>query len=224
MAEHPVNPEVPATPAPWHLTGDGFILVYWLSKTFILKNGFIPASLVDSFRGGPSAVMLMNYRMSAIGPYQELLFIPGRFIYQGQSFSSITRIYVSTWESVVNGRNNWAIPKKLANFTWYTDAWGVEHIHGAQNNRQFSTFLLKAVGPTLPVTSAFIPPNWRTLLQPDHKILFTKPYGKGKVKIAKCLNINIDADFFPDLSQRRLLGVCKVTDFEVTFPVASTSL
>jgi acetoacetate decarboxylase len=53
---------------------------------------------------------------SGVGPYQELLFIPGLFHIDGRYTFSISKIYVSTEASVRSGIENWAIPKELADF------------------------------------------------------------------------------------------------------------
>ncbi|KAK4704062.1 hypothetical protein P7C70_g2148, partial [Phenoliferia sp. Uapishka_3] len=56
-----------------------------------------------------------------IGPYDELLITPGLFSRPDsptEYYAAITRIYVSTPSSVLNGRKNWNIPKHLAHFTF----------------------------------------------------------------------------------------------------------
>jgi hypothetical protein len=219
------DPQILLKPAPWQLTGDGFILLYWFSKRFLLQNGFIPQNLIDSFRGGPSVVALVNYHHSDVGPYYELLFIPGRFDYAGRQFSSVTKIYVSTEASVVNGRKNWAIPKETADFEWDANSEGFESVRLACNKGQpFAYFVLKPAGPTLPVSSLLIPSGYQTLLQPiNTHLLFTKLQSSGKVRIARCLETNSDSNYFPNLAQGRLLGALKVSSFNMTFPVARTS-
>ncbi|MBN1993350.1 MAG: acetoacetate decarboxylase family protein [Anaerolineae bacterium] len=208
-------------PAPWQLNGEGFILIYWFPKAFILENGFIPAQQIAGFSSGPSVVMLVNYHHSEAGPYQELLFIPGRFIYQKRRVFSITKIYVSTRASVVNGRKNWAIPKEQADFEWRKDELGLERIRVSRNGQCFARFVLKAVGPACPVSSSLIPPAWRTLGQLHHThILFTRLRGGGKIKIAKCPEAEIEPDFFPNLDRARLGGALKVSHFSMTFPPA----
>jgi acetoacetate decarboxylase len=54
---------------------------------------------------------------SGVGPYKELLFIPGVFHINGRYTYSISKIYVSTEASVRSGIENWAIPKEVADFT-----------------------------------------------------------------------------------------------------------
>jgi hypothetical protein len=216
------NSQVPLKPAPWQLTGNGFILVYWFSKSFLLKSDLIPPGMMADFRGGPSVVVLVNYHRSDVGPYYELLFMPGRFEHKGQQFSSITKIYVSTEASVVNGRKNWAIPKEIANFDWQIDEDGLENVQVRQRDQTFANFMFQPFGPTLPASTGLIPPGWRTVMQPgDTHLLFTKLQSSGKVKLARCRDVEIDGNFFPNLTRGRLLVTCKVSQFDMIFPVAT---
>lgn len=224
MEKPDLDSQILLKPAPWQLTGNGFILVYWFSKSFLLNNDLIPPALTANFRGGPSVVVLVNYHRSDVGPYYELLFMPGRFEHKGRQFSSITRIYVSTEASVVNGRKNWAIPKETANFDWQINNDGLENVRVMQGDQTFANFTFQAIGPTLPVSSGLIPSGWRTLMQPaDTHLLFTKLQSSGKVRLAWHRDTVIDGQYFPDLAQGRLLAACKVSQFDMTFPVATLS-
>jgi hypothetical protein len=210
-------------PAPWHLTGDGFILVYHLPRPFLRQ--IIGADLASHFASGPSVVMLVNYHHSNAGPYQEVLFIPGLFAYQNRRLSSITRIYVSTWASVVNGQRNWAIPKGQADFAWQTTSSNHEQVSVSQNGHEFARFNLQALGPAALVSSSLIPLNWRTLWQPtENGPLFTQPQGRGLVKLAKVREAAVDPAYFPDLNRGRLLAAFKVNRFKLTFPLAQIAL
>jgi len=76
---------------------------------------------IKGLRGGIGSVQIIRYHMSSVGPYDELLIVPGAFKpppgcpNQGPGLR-VTQIYVSSLESVLNGRRNWNIPKKLARF------------------------------------------------------------------------------------------------------------
>ncbi len=212
-------------PAPWQLTGRGFVLVVWFSAGFLRENGFIPPEMAAAFCGGPSVVMLVSYHQSNVGPYDELLFIPGKFRHQQQQFTSITRIFVSTQASVVNGRKNWAIPKEMAAFDWHRAANGRERVCVSQGEHCLADFTFKPVGPALPVSTALIPAGWRTLMQPvNTHLLFTKLQSSGKVKLARCRHAAVDGAYFPDLASGQLLAAFNVSQFEMIFPVATELL
>lgn len=128
--------QIPVAPAPWTLQGEGYI--------FLLRSPFsrapvpIPsgsyhkleagssANQGANFHGGTGVVMLVRYTSSDVGPYDELLYVPGLFSQtttpsedSAEKYHlSITHIYVSTVASVQNGRRNWNIPKHLAKFSF----------------------------------------------------------------------------------------------------------
>jgi len=61
----------------------------------------------------------VRYKSGPAGPYDELLFVPGNLknpTTDKKAALSVTRIYVSSLASVVNGRRNWNIPKHLGRF------------------------------------------------------------------------------------------------------------
>ncbi|KAL2867802.1 uncharacterized protein BJX67DRAFT_352280, partial [Aspergillus lucknowensis] len=62
--------------------------------------------------------MIVRYEDSEVGPYDELILIPGRAVnpHTGKAEMRISTIYVSTDASVWNGRRNWNIPKQRAVF------------------------------------------------------------------------------------------------------------
>ncbi|EEB98868.1 hypothetical protein MPER_01549, partial [Moniliophthora perniciosa FA553] len=76
----------------------------------------------QEFVGGPGMILVVQYDDSPVGPYDELIYVPGRFKHKdGTEALRITRIYVSTKESTENGRRNWNIPKQVAKFKYTKD-------------------------------------------------------------------------------------------------------
>ena len=73
--------EIKIAPAPWNLTGDAYIMVYKFSKGFVQEYGFLADYQQDRFLGYVGTVMLVDYKTSGVGPYRELLFIPGMFTF-----------------------------------------------------------------------------------------------------------------------------------------------
>ncbi|TKA51689.1 hypothetical protein B0A53_05394 [Rhodotorula sp. CCFEE 5036] len=120
--------DLPIAPAPWSLTGEGWIIPlhtpFSTTPIPIPPAAYAPlergteADQSDRFHGGVGFVMLVRYKTSDVGPYDELIYVPGLFSRRSSSqqqapveyFPAITRIYVSTNESVYNGRKNWGIP------------------------------------------------------------------------------------------------------------------
>lgn len=119
---------IPAdSPAPWTLKGEGYAIF------FKLKTGKLPPGLYhpldtppegpenDDFQGGVGMIQIVRYSNTPVGPYDELLIIPGSYKvpggeYKGKAQLRATRFYVSQRETTYNGRKNWNIPKQLARF------------------------------------------------------------------------------------------------------------
>jgi len=211
---------VPRVSAPWQLRGTGYILLFRFSRSFLREHGFLMAEWESQVAGGFGTVMIVDYQQSDAGPYQELLFVPGRVRLHQRHAYTISKIYVSTESSVVNGRSNWGIPKELAQFD-ITQSGGLEHIHISQGNKTFASFSLQANRPSFPVTTAVIPSTFRTIAQAyQGQIFYTAPSGRGSMQHAKLRHAAIDPAYFPDVTQGRLITAGKVTNFNLEFPEA----
>ncbi|MFC1856673.1 acetoacetate decarboxylase family protein [Thermodesulfobacteriota bacterium] len=211
---------VKRVPAPWDLKGKGYILLYKFPKNFVMENGSIPAFLGNSFAGGLGAVMIVDYTQSDAGPYGELLFIPGKFHFNQQKLNCITKIYVSTRESVENGWANWAIPKKLADFS-FTRPEGRTRKERAVVKIEKEAILditLRHGKLTFPIHTTLIP--FPLVQKKDDKLYHTNFKGKGAAQLAQIENIQVNPELFPDIALYRPLIVLRVFNFSITFPVA----
>lgn len=182
---------------PWHLRGSGSILLFRLESELGL-------------------VMLVDYDESPVGPYWELLFLSG--------FRTITRIYVSSEESAVNGRENWGIPKEVADFEverrGRTEQVRVTTLEG----RTVADLTVGIGRPPLPVTAALIPRSFRTLVQPwEGRTYVTTLAGRGVIRPARLLKARIDPELFPDLTRGRLLGAVHASRFRLILPEPQTA-
>jgi hypothetical protein len=204
-------------PAPWTLTGNGMILLYRFSKKWIEKNGFLADYQQDSFRGFLGSVMLVDYHTSPVGPYRELLFIPGHFKMAGISTFSISKIYVSSQESVWNGIENWGIPKELANFAIEQPNERSKIFRASLNDQPFFEATVKRGRFSFPFSSSLFPLNITQRLGQD--LLLTKPSAKGKAYFADIKNVKVNSVFFPDLNSLSPLTALVVENFEMTFPI-----
>jgi hypothetical protein len=110
-------PAVATAPAPWKLTGSGYVFMIRLPRTMTDDDLFTPPQLRGKRVGNVATLMIVDYATSGVGPYREVLVTPGIFQGEHGRFHSVTRIYVSTYESVANGRVNWGIPKDVADFS-----------------------------------------------------------------------------------------------------------
>lgn len=203
-------------PPPWTLTGSGIILTYYFSKKFILENSFLAPYQKDAYFGLIGSVMLVDYQTSPVGPYFELLFIPGLFRFEKSLSFSISKIYVSSYDSVWNGIQNWGIPKELADFNVSTNG-QIHDFEASKDSSQFFKATIQKRTFSFPMSTAFIPLRITQVL--DNQLILTKPSAKGKAYFGKVKELKINSALFPDFSSQRLLSTLVVEDFEMKFPV-----
>ncbi len=209
---------VQMVPAPWTLQGKGYIFIYRFKKSFVEEQGCLPDFLKGRFAGGFGSVMLVDYASSDAGPYGELLFIPGRFRFRGKRLDTISRIYVSSLESVVNGRANWGIPKEKADFCFHKLSEREEKATVSVDGCPAAELTLRSGKLAFPVSTRLLP--FPLVQKQGEKYYFTNFYGKGKGHLAKLREIKIDPGLFPDVSLCRPLAVIRVEPFDITFPEA----
>lgn len=215
--------KVEMVPAPWELYGKGYILLYRFDSEFVNTQGNVPWFLRGSFARGIGSVMLVDYEISNVGPYSELLFIPGKFRHidkqeKKRRVDTITKIYVSTEASVVNGIKNWAIPKEQAEFAFSRSENGVESAVIKQKDESIAEFEFKTTGPSFPVNTKWFP--FPLVQHRDHHFFYTRFIGGGKGTFCKLTDVKINGALFPDISHIKPLAVIRVEPFHITFPLA----
>ena len=204
-------------PPPWKLKGNGYIFLYHFPKSFVEKLGFLADYQADRFNGDfVGTVMLVDYATSAVGPYHELLFVPGRLNFDKKKIFSISKIYVSSQESVENGIANWGIPKELADFRISKLSEKEEVVEVMIAGKTFFKVHLQKRSFKFPITTKFFPLKLAQKLGND--LLITNSPAKGKASFTKLLNIEVDSSHFPPISQLKPLSILAVSDFEMEFP------
>ncbi|WP_297335803.1 acetoacetate decarboxylase family protein [Algoriphagus sp.] len=202
-------------PPPWNLKGQGIIFAYKISHSWIKECALIPDYLRKEFRGGLGFLMLINYQQSPVGPYRELLFIPGKF---GKSRKhSIISIFVNTLASTQNGRTNWGIPKSKAEIDWVENN-GKLLITVKKLNHIIFSCEVNSGGIPLPATTSFLPidlhQRWNGVQ------FFVKPTGSGWGKLATLSIKELDPEYFPDLRPFRPFFGINVNPISIHFPEA----
>lgn len=201
------------SPPPWTLQGEGIILVFHFKKEWVNGKANLPNHLQGKFKGGLGYVMLVNYEKSPVGPYRELLIIPGKF--RKTRKQAITKIYVDSKASLGNGRANWGIPKQLLPFTWVKEQ-GKDLIQLKSGNKIVFSTEISHGGLPFPVTTSLLPIS---LCQTWNKVkYYTKPNGYGWGKLAKIKTLDLDPEFFPDIRGIKPLLAVKVNPFHIKFP------
>ena len=210
--------EIKAYPAPWNLEGKGYIFLYRFKKDFVEQNGNVPEFLDGSFAGGFGSVMLVDYAQSDAGPYGELLFIPGKFRFGGKKLDTISKIYVSTMESVVTGRANWGIPKEKADFLFQQQEDGTEKITVKVDGRMAAQFTVRSGRLAFPVNTKLLP--FPLVQKYKDRFYYTSFSGKGMGHFAEILDVEVNPKLFPDISDCRPIAAIRVEPFAITFPKA----
>jgi hypothetical protein len=208
-------------PPPWRLAGSGYVFLFSFKPWFLRNGGFLPPELVGPhFEAELGVLMLVDYRQSPVGPYRELLFAAGRNLRWRHHLFTITRIYVSTAASAVEGWENWAIPKRTAEFEVVKRPDGAERVL-VQNDRLVDVELTVAParGLVLPAAGLLAPPSWRTITQfRGGQALETRIGGWGVLRPAKLLDFRAMPKAFPDVNAGKLLVGFRVEDFRLRLP------
>lgn len=118
-------------PAPWRCTAEVYAAYFHSgprSKTAdemgtiayspLEKEAHFASPEAGRFAGGVGSFMLVRYSDTPVGPYDELVIIPGAYTYRMQDEKGkwvekknprVTRIYVSQKHTLFNGRHSEAV-------------------------------------------------------------------------------------------------------------------
>ena len=201
-------------PAPWHLTGSGLVVLFRVSRAEGLARELVPPHLRTRFRGGFSALMAVDYVQSEAGPYRELLFIPGHFDFGGRSLYSITRIFVSTSQSVAGGRANWGIPKELADFEASRSGHSLT-FEARVAGKSALRLAARAGRLSFPIHSALYP--FPLAHELDGRTFYTRLTASGWARRARLETLVGDGTLFPRLEGLAPFAAVSVDPFRMTF-------
>ncbi len=217
------TPVVTDAPAPWELVGRGYIAMLRFSPDSKVQDSFLLPSLAGKRGKSPYGwLMFVDYQSSDVGPYHELLFIPGSFPFEdGQRHLSISRIFVSSMDSVVNGQRNWGIPKDVADFDVRYGDNGIDRVAVSKNGKVFAELDFKSYPFWIPFLGALIPKRFRTLGQHhEGKTFVYTPSASGWVKPARTMRAKADPAMFPNLGRAKAVLTVEIPRFRMTFPVS----
>ena len=206
---------------PWTLRGDGYMLFFRLPEKLAREGSFAPKALQDRQVGRLSIVIVVDYQESNVGPYQEIFIAPGAYRFSdGQKYMSVTKIYVSSWASVLSGRANWGIPKEHAQFEIRREKPGLETYVASSGGKPFAEISMRSYSPGLPARSWMLPPSLFRYAQ----VLDGKAYGfkfrlAGTARLARVVGARFDSRKFPDLTQGRFLGGLRMSGLTMNMPV-----
>jgi hypothetical protein len=224
---HDTLAQAPRYPAPWELQGNAWMVALRLPAQSPVRDAWLPAEMAGQGRGFISWLMYVDYVHSPCGPYRELLFVPGAYRCEdGRRHPTISRIVVSTWDSVVNGRANWGIPKDRADFEVEYSVGGRREDRVrvvAEGGQPICSLRLStsAMAPRLPFPGRLVPERWRTLAQSyQGRTYYYAPAASGRLRPGRLLEASFNPRTFPDLNAAAVIAAFRVDTFRMSFPVA----
>lgn|GEM_PF-42637 len=208
--------------APWRLGGDAYVVDLIMPAEILDRECFVPEILKGRRLGTVSRMIYVDYRDSPVGPYKELLFNPPKFRLDKTRCRTISRIFVSTPEAVVNGVENWGLPKTFAEFDSRTLPNGREQITVSSEGNVFAELTFSSVRFGFPFSDRRLPESFRTMAQPHAgKTYLYAPITSGTMKMGRLRESRFDSKMFPDISQGRILYCVRLADFRMHIPAAT---
>ena len=208
--------------APWRLGGDAYMVDLKMPKEVLDRECFVPEVLKGRRFGTTSRMIYVDYKDSPVGPYKELLFNPPKFQLDNRSCRTISKIFVSTPESVVNGRDNWGIPKTLAEFESRTLENGWEQITVSSEGVVFAELTFSSVRFGMTYSDRMLPARFRTMAQPyQGRCYFYAPVTSTMMKMGRLRASKIDSKLFPDVSKGKVTLCVRLEDFRMYIPAAT---
>jgi hypothetical protein len=167
-------------------------------------------------------MIYVDYKDSPVGPYKELLFNPPKFRMDNRSCRMISKIFVSTPESVVNGRDNWGIPKTLAQFESRKLKNGWERITVSSEGVVFAELTFSSVRFGMHYSDRWFPERFRTMAQPyQGRCYFYAPVTSTMMKMGRLRESKIDSKLFPDVSKGKVTLCVRLEGFRMWIPAAT---
>lgn len=121
-------------------------------------------------------------------------------------------------ESVDNGRENWGIPKELADFRFETAGPGRRRVTVSQGGVTLFSATISKYGLSFPVSTRLMPlPLVQRL---NGKFYYTQFNGSGTEKLARLSDVAVNVDFIPAIGTARPLAGIGVHRFAMEFPIA----
>jgi hypothetical protein len=177
---------------------------------------------VPGHRLASSMIMLVRYRESPVGPYDELLWCRKRRVAGGKAWS-VDPIVVDSADSVAGGRDNWGFPKDLARFSVAESGSRISATVFGDDGRVFADIAYQARGLEVPVGSRLVPPGFTELVQERAGRVFrTRPKVKGRLRRLRVDRFDLAAPF-PKLIKTDLRTAVGLSDFELDFPPAEVT-
>ncbi len=198
--------------------GKAYISIYNFKENFVKKDCFISDYLKDKYRGGFGAMIFADYSKSGIGPYQELLFIPGKFELGGEERYLVTKAYVNEPAAVNENGEGYFGHKKVAKFRveTLTDNKTLIAVNSLKGEPIVKMEMRNWCGVKLPISSSVTNFPLMQLLKGNRRYLW-KYEGQGNITMAKIESAQVRPAYFPDIAQETPMVTFLIDDFSFDF-------
>lgn len=218
-------------PAPWVLKGKGILLVSRFDADELQKNPLTALWLKKRCLGGRGYYLALNFEKSPVGPYSELLVLPGKFQASQGKRHAIAQSFCDSADAIFNYSENWGLdtaPSAIAfgqdedrmRFSVQAprsqDATQFKDSHQSSSEKIFS-LESKAFGPRLPFASGS---SLIRLISEQGKKRFYLGFSiKGSFRAAKIEDLNFDSEHLIVPAESAQVRAFHLEDFEIELPI-----
>lgn len=162
-------------PGPWALRLDAIL---WMHHAADAAIEHVPAALRG--RHLPFTVGgAVRYHETPVGAYSEVFGSPVILLPRGAPAGMVAFMVVDSLASVRGGRENWALPKTMGEFSWDGD--DTVRAHGDSPAGPWSVAArARTAGPPIPAFG----PAWNRQATPDGRVLRIAARSRGVVRMA----------------------------------------
>lgn len=202
----------------WEFAGEAYFMSFKFPKSFIQDHGFLTPADKERWVGGPGCIIFVDYRSSNIGPYQELLFLPGKVKAGGRKFFTITKAFVSSQAALEHAKENWGIPKELADFHFEKGSKDIETLKVTRNNVPVIEVTVQSSGMAFSFRSWMMPAAF--LQHSGQRDFSFKLKGGGKARFAQNMKVDVNPELFPNFAFFKHIAVLRIDRFKLMIPPA----
>ena len=198
-------------------TGRAYISAYNFPKNFISHDAFIGGKLKGKYCGGFGALIYADYATSEIGPYKELIFIPGKFDVDGECRYAATKIYVSTPAAINTAGDGYFGPKEVATFKEEQLSDTLMHlsVHKGRN-RVISVEIATWSGIHFPLSTNVVSFPMLQMLRGEERLLWQYE-GECTATMARIESVLVRPALFPDVAAFSPLASFYFESFSLNF-------
>jgi hypothetical protein len=134
-------------PAPWTTSGPGLV---WMHRATPDARAHLQAGLSYDRALALTVAAFLRYERGPVGSYDELLAMPNVLLRERRLSLHVPFIAVDSEPSIAGGRENWALPKALAEFEWLQRGGLTQHVTAHGEGGSAEARLLWS-GPRIPL-------------------------------------------------------------------------